>query len=231
MDSAKARLCVTSPPYNQNLETFTPSGMQRESPAFVHRMAGSYFDSIPEDEYRAQQVAMLELIASHMTADGSIFYNHKIRYRDKKIISPIEWLRDLSFPIRQEIIWDRGSSITLNARMFIPADERIYWLRVGNDFVFNDEVEIKSWSSVWNVAAVNDVKSSAAFATDIPVRCIRAASHPDDIVIEPYSGSGTTMVAAEQTGRVCYGMEIEPKYVAVALERMAGMGLDARLVD
>ena len=37
------------------------------------------------------------------------------------------------------------------------------------------------------------------------------------------------MVAAEQLGRVCYGMEIEPAYVAVTLERMAAMGLEPRL--
>lgn len=40
-------------------------------------------------------------------------------------------------------------------------------------------------------------------------------------------GSGTTMVAAEQAGRVCYGMELESKYVAVTLERVSGMGLQA----
>jgi hypothetical protein len=45
---------------------------------------------------------------------------------------------------------------------------------------------------------------------------------------DPFLGSGT-MVAAEQLGRICYGMEIEPKYVAVTLERMSGMGLEPKL--
>ena len=48
-------------------------------------------------------------------------------------------------------------------------------------------------------------------------------------VLDPFLGSGTTMVAAEQLGRICYGMEIEPKYVAVTLERMSGMGLEPKL--
>jgi len=39
------------------------------------------------------------------------------------------------------------------------------------------------------------------------------------------------MVAAEQLNRICYGMEIEPKYVAVTLERMAGMGLEPKLAE
>jgi len=55
-------------------------------------------------------------------------------------------------------------------------------------------------------------------------------NHEGD-VYDPFLGSGTTMVAAEQLGRICYAMEIEPKYVAVALERMSAMGLEPRLVD
>jgi len=52
-----------------------------------------------------------------------------------------------------------------------------------------------------------------------------------DVVIDPFIGSGTTMVAAEQLERVCYATEIEPGYVAVTLERLAGMGLVPKLVD
>jgi len=51
------------------------------------------------------------------------------------------------------------------------------------------------------------------------------------VVADPYLGSGTTAVAAEQTGRSCYALEIDPAYVAVALERLAGMGLAPRLAD
>ena len=51
------------------------------------------------------------------------------------------------------------------------------------------------------------------------------------LIIDPFLGSGTTMVAAEQAGRICYGMELEPKYVAVALERMSDMGLQPELVS
>ena len=49
-------------------------------------------------------------------------------------------------------------------------------------------------------------------------------------VYEPFIGSGTTPVVCEQLARLCYGMEIEPKYVAVALQRMADMGLKPRLL-
>ena len=49
-------------------------------------------------------------------------------------------------------------------------------------------------------------------------------------VFDPFGGSGTTMVACEQTGRLCRMIEIEPKYVAVILERMATLGLEPSLI-
>ena len=48
-------------------------------------------------------------------------------------------------------------------------------------------------------------------------------------VYDPFLGSGTTLCAAEQSKRTCYALEIEPKYVAVALQRMADMGLSPKL--
>ena len=59
--------------------------------------------------------------------------------------------------------------------------------------------------------------------TQKPVECMRrpilnnsATGHP---VYEPFMGSGTTLIAAETTGRVCYGVELNPAYVDVAIER------------
>jgi DNA modification methylase len=65
-----------------------------------------------------------------------------------------------------------------------------------------------------------------------PVELYRALLEPQvqprATIYDPFLGSGTTIVAAEQTGRLCRGIEIAPKYVAVALERLAGMGLEPR---
>ena len=60
-------------------------------------------------------------------------------------------------------------------------------------------------------------------ATPKPVsmieRCINSSSEADGIVIEPFLGSGTTLIAAEKTNRKCYGMEISPKYCDVIIQR------------
>ena len=51
------------------------------------------------------------------------------------------------------------------------------------------------------------------------------------ICFEPFSGSGSQLVAAEQLGRVCHAIEIEPQFVAVALERLANLGLEPVLQE
>jgi hypothetical protein len=58
------------------------------------------------------------------------------------------------------------------------------------------------------------------------IHLVRASS-----VFDPFLGSGTTVVAAEQEGRICYGMEIEPKYVAVTLERLSALDLKPVICD
>ena len=59
----------------------------------------------------------------------------------------------------------------------------------------------------------------ATFPVGLPSEYIQAMSDKGDIVIEPVCGSGTTLIACEQTGRACYGMELEPKYVDVIINR------------
>jgi DNA modification methylase len=66
----------------------------------------------------------------------------------------------------------------------------------------------------------------APFPSGLPTAIIK--SWPGD-VFDPFLGSGTTIVAAEQNARHALGIEISPAYVAVCLERLAGLGLEPRL--
>jgi DNA modification methylase len=59
----------------------------------------------------------------------------------------------------------------------------------------------------------------ATFPVGLPSEYIQAMSDKDDIIIEPFCGSGTTLIACEQLDRICYGMELEPKYVDVIIKR------------
>ncbi|HZA21015.1 MAG TPA: DNA methyltransferase, partial [Dehalococcoidia bacterium] len=50
-------------------------------------------------------------------------------------------------------------------------------------------------------------------------RAIENSSSPGDVVLDPFLGSGSTLIGCERTGRMCYGMELEPEYVDVAVLR------------
>jgi adenine-specific DNA-methyltransferase len=83
-------------------------------------------------------------------------------------------------------------------------------------------------TDVWDMPAPQgDERPDHPTPKPVPLiaKLVSAHSRPADVIADPFLGSGTTMVAAEQLGRVCYGMEIEPRYVAVSLQRMADMGL------
>ena len=76
-------------------------------------------------------------------------------------------------------------------------------------------------STLWNIKTRDD--NGVGHGTQKPVECMRKPiennSSPGQAVYEPFSGSGTTIIAAETTSRVCYAMELHPPYVDVAVKR------------
>ena len=80
------------------------------------------------------------------------------------------------------------------------------------------------------LGANSESMQAAAFPVPLPDFFIRAYSDPGDAWIDPFLGSGTTIVAAHQNERRGLGIELLEKYVSVVLERLAGMGLAPRLL-
>ena len=76
-------------------------------------------------------------------------------------------------------------------------------------------------STIWEIPKPQ--KSETGHSTQKPVECMRRPiqnnSKPGDAIYEPFSGSGTTLIAAEQAGRCCYAVELSPQYVDVAVSR------------
>jgi len=70
----------------------------------------------------------------------------------------------------------------------------------------------------------------AVFSVTLPDFFIRAYSDPGDVWLDPFLGSGTVLVAAHKNDRRGLGIELLEKYCAVAIERLVGMGLEARMV-
>ena len=77
-------------------------------------------------------------------------------------------------------------------------------------------------TTLWQIAN-KDQDEKTVHSTQKPVECMRrpilSNSSPGQAIYEPFMGSGTTLIAAETTGRVCYGIELNPAYIDVAAQR------------
>jgi DNA modification methylase len=86
----------------------------------------------------------------------------------------------------------------------------------------------RTQTTVWDIANNNPFGSrhrepSSGHGTQKPVECMRRPivnnSRPGEAIYDPFLGSGTSLIAAEMTGRICYGLELDPAYVDVIVRR------------
>jgi len=103
--------------------------------------------------------------------------------------------------------------------------ERLPFKKVAERVAEGEEWRYRGVWEMRSVASQGDGKHPAAYPVELPRRCLLLFSDPGQIVVDPFLGSGTTMIAAEKLGRVCVGVERDPTYAAVALERMANLGV------
>jgi site-specific DNA-methyltransferase (adenine-specific) len=77
---------------------------------------------------------------------------------------------------------------------------------------------------VWDVPPESAVRVQhpAPFAVELPQKLMELYTYRGDLVVDPFAGSGSTLVAAARCGRDAVGYDLDPKYVKIALERLAG---------
>jgi DNA modification methylase len=141
-------------------------------------------------------------------------------------------LETAGFEIRSQIIWAKPTLVMGRGHYHWQHEPCWYAVRKGKQAGWIGD---RKQATLWDIAnmhatqgQVDDGKTS--HSTQKPVACMRRPlTNHEGNVYDPFAGSGTTFCAAEQTKRICYALEIEPKYVAVALQRMADMGLKPKL--
>jgi len=210
---ASVDLIITSPPYNLGAAHW-PMGGAGNTP----REAGIGYDiandAMEENEYQDWQIKVINEMWRVAKDGASFFYNHKVRHAAGSIIHPMDWLRKTLWDIRQEIIWDRGSTHNHSSTLFWQQDERIYWLTKGTPKIDSRTIGIPS---VWRIP-FTDVRPEnnwhpAPFPIEIPETLIKIVTSAEAVVLDPFMGSGTTLIAATKSGRNSIGVEISSDYI------------------
>ena len=228
-----ADLVFVDPPYNVRIEGHV-SGLGRAHHAEFAMASGEMSE--------ADFTAFLEKSLAHHAAhskDGALHYVCMDWRHTGELLAAS---RPVYIECKNLCVW-----VKTNAGMgslYRSQHELVYVFKVGTAPHINN-VDLgrhgRTRSNVWRYAGANAFGSErdetlAIHPTVKPVRLVADAildcSRRGDRVLDGFAGSGTTLLAAERTGRVGYGLEIEPRYVDASIRRLAEhAGLDAVHVE
>jgi modification methylase len=209
-------LVVTSPPYN--LKNSTGNGMKDgrggkwKNAALVNGYS-NHNDNMPHEEYVQWQRNCLSEMFRLIKNDGAIFYNHKWRVQ----AGLLQDRQDIvsGFPVRQIIIWRRKGGINFNPGYFLPTYEVIYLIAKSE---FKLAPKANAYGDIWEFTQEMNNIHPAPFPVALIYRII--SSTLAQLVLDPFSGSGTTAVAATLLGRNYIGIELSPEYCKLSEQRL-----------
>jgi DNA modification methylase len=228
-------LIFTSPPYNLGTTNGGRSGMHAGSLAAKDLAGGyaTYDDALPQAEYDAWQTDVVAACWEALSPTGALFYNHKPRIQGGVAKLPTDYGAGL--PLRQVIIWDRGTGLNFSEAFFLPKCEWVVvWARP--EWRLRDR-SASQVGDVWKVApepSAGRMRSNrtngahpAPFPVGLPARAIEATAPA--LVLDPFMGSGTTLRAARDAGVRSIGIELSEAYCELAATRLAQGSLFAEV--
>ncbi|NMC06361.1 MAG: site-specific DNA-methyltransferase [Candidatus Lokiarchaeota archaeon] len=228
-------LLVTSPPYNVDIAY------------------GNYKDDISYKQYLEFTRAWLGKAYSVLKDDGRACFNiplDKNKGGQQSVYADfITIAKNIGFQYHATIIWNEqnisrrtawGSWLSASAPYVIAPVEVIpvmykkVWKKEvkGESDVTRDEfLEYTNAFWTFNGESAKRIGHPAPFPLELPRRCIRMFSYVGDTVLDPFLGSGTTIVACAQNKRKGVGVDISPEYCQLARDRVAQEGSDAPVIQ
>lgn len=208
MDGKTADMVFTSPPYNAN--SLMSDGDVFDNPSV--KMYNKMNDKKESNEYVKFIQDVLEIC--FIFTDGFIFWN--INYNNNSKFEYIKHLEKRIDYLVEQICWKKSNTIPFKGCL------KREWEPV---YVFSTDKQnlgVKNVNSnFWDISNINtQIKNhKACFPVGLPLKGIELVNKNTGIVFEPFCGSGTTLIACEQTNRICYGMELDEKYCDVIVQR------------
>jgi len=210
MDGKKADMVFTDPPYGVDYNGGRSQLLGRDA---VHKKIKN--DDLKGDAFNKFISNIYSLIDKYITDGTSIYICHADGMAEPMLIMVKNFIN--LWHHANEIIWDKGMA-SLGYNDYRYAHECISYGWKGDSHNFYGS---KTETDVWAIGKPN--VNARLHPTQKPIelvaRAIKNSSLKDQIVLDLFGGSGTTLIAAEQLNRICYMMEIYPVYVDVIIKR------------
>lgn len=208
--SDKATLLLTDPPYGVgyvegSLEfqrVINPDGASGDFPAI-----GS--DGV-DDDYYAFSKAWLEAVRPRLTAKNAFY----IFNGDTKLREFLNALHDTGYKKSSLLIWIKNHAV-VGRRDYNPQHELIVYGWHGTHAYFGNKDKT---ALLYPKPAKNGLHPTMK-PPALLRRLLYHSTRPGDVVLDPFAGSGSTLVACEQLGRRCLAMELEESYCAAVVDR------------
>lgn len=208
LDGQTPRLCVTDPPYGVN---YDPAWRQRAAEAGHINYAARRTGDVPGDD-------RLDWREAYALFPGDVFY---VWHAGRYAVPAIESLESCGFEVRTQIIWRKPGFVISRGHYNWQHEPCWYAVRKGANAGW---IGNHSQSTVWDICPAGSDRGDLGHGTQKPVECMaRPIRNHEGDVYDPFLGSGTTLIAAQQLGRRCYGIEIEPRYVDVTCQRFLNL--------
>lgn len=181
-------------------------------------------DSLKPDELQKLFSTALTL-ANEYTIPGAVIYATVSSVFLKYFIQGLE---DSGFSYRGCLVWVKQNFVLGRGDYHYRHEPILYaWLENGPHYFGGD----RTHDSVFDInrPTISDLHPTTK-PLELIAKMIANSSRPGELVYDPFAGSGSTIIAAHQLGRIGYGCELNPAYLAVQLERLSMLGLEPKLI-
>ena len=215
MGGEVAAITFTSPPYN--------AGVSAQLSGNTSIDDNLYKDEYNDNQTQSDYLALLEHFTDLALSNSQyVFVNIQLLAGNK--IAFVDYLTRFRDNLADIAIWDKTNAAPQQAQRVM--DSRFEFVLIFSQKA-NRAIGTREFRGmVHNVYTGNPQRKNeyacshaATFPVDFPEHFIKTFTNDDELIFEPFTGTGTTLIACERSGHKCRAVEISPAYCAVAIQR------------
>ncbi len=219
MDGRKADMVFTDPPYSVNYEKKNKEILKSKGNTKIN---GDELN-VKEISEKVWRPVFKNLYV--YAKDDCSFYITMPQGGDQMMMMMM--MMSENWIVKHELIWLKPSPVFSMGRLdYDYKHEPIMygWKKKHNFYGKGEHIK-----PVWEIGRESDKSHPTMKPTKLIINALLNSSKPNSIILDLFLGSGSTLIASEQTNRICYGMEIEPLYIDVIINRFHKYNPDAEI--